>query len=69
MKLTKIYSLILLFLVAGVSHAQDGETEARKPGHTNENKFKQLQINIDLRVVLQDLCIISSKQIIKWIFV
>ncbi|WP_415375575.1 M1 family metallopeptidase [Patiriisocius sp. Uisw_017] len=42
MKLTKIYSLILLFLVAGVSHAQDGETEARKPGHTNENKFKQL---------------------------
>ncbi len=44
MKLAKYLSLVLLFLVASVSFAQEVESDMveRKPGHTNENRFKQL---------------------------
>lgn len=44
MKLVKYLSLVALFLMAGMAYAQenDGEKEARKPGHYNNNRFKQL---------------------------
>jgi hypothetical protein len=44
MKLAKYLSLVLLFLMASVSFAQEVESDMveRKPGHTNENRFKQL---------------------------
>ena len=45
MKLVKYLSLVALFLVAGMAYAQDGDAEkeeARKPGHYNNNRFKQL---------------------------
>ena len=44
MKLAKYLSLVLLFLMASVSFAQKVESDMveRKPGHTNENRFKQL---------------------------
>ena len=43
MKLVKYASLVLLFLSAGISYGQDDSTsEERKPGHTNNNRFKQL---------------------------
>ena len=43
MRLVKYLSLVALFLVAGMSYAQeDTEKEERKPGHYNDNRFKQL---------------------------
>ncbi|WP_432411679.1 M1 family metallopeptidase [Rasiella sp. SM2506] len=45
MKLVKYLSLLALFLTAGMLYAQDGDVEkdeARKPGHYNHNRFKQL---------------------------
>ncbi|MDX1463185.1 MAG: M1 family peptidase, partial [Marinirhabdus sp.] len=44
MKLVKYLSLIAVFLFTGMSFAQeaDAEKEARKPGHYNNNRFKQL---------------------------
>jgi hypothetical protein len=42
MKLLKYLSLVALLLVTGFTHAQEEEPEERKPGHTNENRFKQL---------------------------
>lgn len=42
MKLTKYLSLVLLFLFAGVTYAQEDTTPVRKPGHKNENRFKQM---------------------------
>ena len=41
MKLAKYLSLIALFLFAGMTFAQE-EKQKREPGHTNENRFKQL---------------------------
>lgn len=42
MKLIKSLFLVTLFLVVGISFAQEKETKERKPGHKNENRFKQL---------------------------
>lgn len=44
MKLFKYLSFVALFLAAGSMYAQDAGTtkEERKPGHKNENRFKQL---------------------------
>ena len=43
MKLLKCLSLVVLFLSAGMSYAQEeNSSEERKPGHTNNNRFKQL---------------------------
>ncbi|GHC56053.1 M1 family metallopeptidase [Ulvibacter litoralis] len=42
MKLIKCLSLVALFLFAGTVSAQDETTPARKPGHKNENRFKQM---------------------------
>jgi len=42
MKIVKYLSLVMLFLVAGMTYAQEDSTETRKPGHTNNNRFKQL---------------------------
>ncbi|WP_151674266.1 M1 family metallopeptidase [Patiriisocius marinus] len=43
MKLVKLLSLVVLFSSTGVLFAQDVESKTeRKPGHTNENRFKQL---------------------------
>jgi hypothetical protein len=42
MKLLKYLSLVTLLLVTGFTYAQEGDTEERKPGHSNENRFKQL---------------------------
>ena len=49
MKLVKYASLVLLFLSAGISYGQDDSTsEERKPGHTNNNRFKQLYEEFDV---------------------
>ena len=42
MKVVKYLSLVALFLAAGMTYAQEEETTERKPGHTNNNRFKQL---------------------------
>ena len=42
MKLLKYLPLAALLLAAGVTFAQEEKSEERKPGHTNENRFKQL---------------------------
>ncbi|MAP54280.1 M1 family metallopeptidase [Altibacter sp.] len=43
MKVAKYLSMVVLFLIAGISHAQDeSETPKREPGHYNNNRFKQL---------------------------
>ena len=43
MKLLKCLSLVVLFLSAGMVYAQEeNSSEERKPGHTNNNRFKQL---------------------------
>jgi hypothetical protein len=42
MKLLKYLSLAALLLATGVTYAQEEKSEERKPGHTNENRFKQL---------------------------
>ena len=42
MKLLKYLSLVALLLVTGFTYAQEEEQEERKPGHSNENRFKQL---------------------------
>ncbi|MCH9659535.1 MAG: M1 family metallopeptidase [Bacteroidetes bacterium] len=43
MKLIKYVSLVALFLMAGVTFAQEeADQEERKPGHYNNNRFKQL---------------------------
>ena len=43
MKLVKYLSLVVLFLSAGMMYAQDENSgDERKPGHTNNNRFKQL---------------------------
>ncbi|WP_034261311.1 M1 family metallopeptidase [Altibacter lentus] len=43
MKVAKYLSLVVLFLIAGMSHAQDeSETPKREAGHYNNNRFKQL---------------------------
>jgi len=42
MNLFKYLSFVALFLFAGMGYAQEEETQARKPGHTNQNRFKQL---------------------------
>ncbi|MAY52282.1 MAG: aminopeptidase [Flavobacteriaceae bacterium] len=45
MKLVKYLSLVALFFTAGMLYAQEGDVEkeeARKPGHYNNNRFKQL---------------------------
>lgn len=42
MKLAKYLSFAVLFLFAGMTYAQEKESQERKPGHTNENRFKQL---------------------------
>ena len=34
--------LILLFLASGLTYAQQEESEERKPGHLNHNRFKQM---------------------------
>ena len=43
MKLLKLLSFILIVSSAGFAYAQEAEgTEERKPGHLNNNRFKQL---------------------------
>ncbi len=44
MRLVKYLSLVVLFLAAGMSYAQEDteKEEERKPGHYNNNRFKQL---------------------------
>lgn len=43
MKLAKYLTLVALFLVAGMTYAQDeSESPKREPGHYNNNRFKQL---------------------------
>ena len=42
MKLVKYLSLVALFITTGMTFAQEAETEERKPGHYNNNRFKQL---------------------------
>jgi hypothetical protein len=42
MKLTKYFALVIVFLTAGLTYAQETEKEAREPGHYNNNRFKQL---------------------------
>ncbi|RFN59855.1 M1 family metallopeptidase [Marixanthomonas ophiurae] len=43
MKLIKCLSLVILFLSAGMSYAQDQNNgDEREPGHINNNRFKQL---------------------------
>ena len=43
MKLVKYLSLVVLFLASGLTFAQDEtDTNERKPGHLNNNRFKQL---------------------------
>ncbi|MEZ4778421.1 MAG: M1 family metallopeptidase [Flavobacteriaceae bacterium] len=44
MKLLKLLSLSIVFLIAGASMAQENaeKKEERKPGHYNNNRFKQL---------------------------
>ena len=42
MKLLKYMSLLALLLATGFTYAQEEESEERKPGHLNENRFKQL---------------------------
>jgi len=44
MKLIKYVSVLALFIAAGTMYAQEVESDVveRKPGHTNENRFKQL---------------------------
>ena len=42
MKLATYFSLVLMCLAIGNTYAQDTEKQERKPGHTNENRFKQL---------------------------
>jgi hypothetical protein len=42
MKLYKYLPLILLFLASGLTYAQQEESEERKPGHLNHNRFKQM---------------------------
>ena len=43
MKLVKYFSLVVLFLASGLTFAQDEtDTNERKPGHLNNNRFKQL---------------------------
>ena len=42
MKLVKYLSLVALFLTTGMTFAQDADAEERKPGHLNNNRFKQL---------------------------
>ncbi len=42
MRLAKYLSFAVLFLFAGMTYAQEEEGQERKPGHTNENRFKQL---------------------------
>ena len=39
---TKYCFTFLLFTLAFIGYAQDAETSEREPGHTNQNKFKQL---------------------------
>ncbi|MGJ8667470.1 MAG: M1 family metallopeptidase [Patiriisocius sp.] len=41
MKAVKLLSFLMLLTSVGMMHAQEEKTE-RKPGHTNENRFKQL---------------------------
>ena len=42
MKLLKYLIFTALLLVTGFTYAQDEEPEERKPGHTNNNRFKQM---------------------------
>ncbi|QNJ96867.1 M1 family metallopeptidase [Constantimarinum furrinae] len=42
MKLTKYFALVIVFLAAGMTYAQETEKEQREPGHYNNNRFKQL---------------------------
>ncbi len=42
MKLFKFLAFSAIFIISGLSYAQEDETEERKPGHTNENRFKQM---------------------------
>jgi hypothetical protein len=42
MKLYKYLPLMLLFLATGLTYAQQEESEERKPGHLNHNRFKQM---------------------------
>ena len=42
MKLMKCLSLVAIFLFAGIVQAQEETKPERKPGHTNNNRFKQL---------------------------
>ena len=42
MNFTK-HLLLVILLIGFSSVAQEANTEERKPGHTNENKFKQLK--------------------------
>lgn len=42
MKLFKYLSLVALFLSVGFTYAQEEEPTTRKPGHTNQNRFKQM---------------------------
>jgi len=42
MKLLKLLSLVLMLIISGTSFAQEEEQSERKPGHYNNNRFKQL---------------------------
>jgi hypothetical protein len=42
MKLAKYLSIIALFLAVGITYAQEEVTKERKPGHSNQNRFKQM---------------------------
>ncbi|RMA57780.1 M1 family metallopeptidase [Ulvibacter antarcticus] len=42
MKLTKYMLLVVVLLSAGMTFGQEEEKVERKPGHTNQNRFKQM---------------------------
>lgn len=42
MNLYKYLSLIAILLVTGLSYAQETDSQERKPGHINENRFRQM---------------------------
>ena len=42
MNIFKYLSFIALLLVTGLTYAQENDTQERKPGHINENRFRQM---------------------------
>ena len=42
MKLSKLIALFSMTLIAGLAYGQEEESEERKGGHINNNKFRQM---------------------------